>query len=354
MTRHLIYLSIMTAALTACGGGSKAPVQKDAVVAVASGPDTLNRMVLIPGGSFSMGADDSTGMPDEYPKHTVKVDSFWMDEHEVTNREFATFVAATGYVTIAEKPISKEELIASLPPGSPEPDSSMLAAGALVFTPPDHQVPLNDVSQWWSFVAGANWQHPEGPHSDIKGREDHPVTQISWLDARAYAQWAGKRLPTEAEWEYAARGGLSNQVYPWGSEALTAGQPKANTWNGHFPYDKTTTDGFSGTAPVKSYKPNGYQLYDMAGNVWEWVADLYDANYYAQVEKGAANPAGPAKGYDPEDPGQQKHVIRGGSYMCSDEYCRGYRVSARMKTTPESGLANLGFRCVKSVANGRQ
>lgn len=349
MSRHLIYLSIITS-LTACAGNSRPAVQQDTTTTI-TGTDTLNRMVLVPGGTFSMGADDSTGMPDEYPKHSVKVDSFWMDEHEVSNREFAVFVAATGYVTTAEKPISKEELMATLPPGSAEPDSSMLAAGALVFTPPNHAVPFNDVSQWWSFIAGASWQHPEGPGSDIKGREDHPVTQVSWHDAQAYAKWAGKRLPTEAEWEYAARGGLSNQIYPWGSEALTAGKPKANTWNGNFPYKNTHTDGFENTAPVKSYSPNSYQLYDMSGNVWEWVSDLYDARYYAQMEKGTANPSGPSKGYDPEDPALEKHVIRGGSYMCSDEYCRGYRVSARMKTTPESGLANLGFRCVRSVTH---
>lgn len=333
------------AGLASCGQG-KQPARETAAFA---SPDTLNHMVLIPAGAFSMGADDNTGVADEYPKHNVKVDSFYMDEHEVTNAEFALFVAQTGYVTTAEKPISKEELMRGLPPGSPEPDSSMLAAGALVFTPPDHAVPFNDVSQWWSFVAGASWRHPEGPGSDIKGRENHPVTQVSYEDALAFAKWANKRLPTEAEWEYASRGGLKNQPYPWGTEELTAGKPKANTWNGNFPYKNTATDGFVGTAPVKSYMPNGYGLYDMAGNVWEWVHDLYNANYYGKDGELSVNPTGPSAAFDPEDPGQVKHVIRGGSYMCSDEYCRGYRVSARMKTTPESGLANLGFRCARSV-----
>ncbi|WP_143307851.1 formylglycine-generating enzyme family protein [Chitinophaga vietnamensis] len=345
-TKHFINISILLGigALAACGSRSRATKES-----ITTPTDTLNHMVMIPGGSFSMGADDSTGMPDEYPTHTVHVDSFLLDEHEVTNAEFAAFVTATGYVTTAEKPITKEELMKSLPPGSPEPDSSLLAAGALVFTPPDHAVPFDDVSRWWSFVAGASWQHPEGPGSDIKDRAQHPVTQVSWEDAQAYAKWAGKRLPTEAEWEYAARGGLQHQLYPWGDEALTTGKPKANTWNGNFPYRNTKTDGFYGTAPVKSYSPNGYQLYDMSGNVWEWCSDWYDANYYTQCEKGVNNPGGPAKGFDPADPGQEKHVIRGGSFMCSDEYCRGYRVSARMKTTPESGLANLGFRCAKSL-----
>ncbi|WP_240155219.1 formylglycine-generating enzyme family protein [Chitinophaga sp. Cy-1792] len=341
-----ILLMAGTAAASSCGEAGKQPAGQPATFV---SPDTLNKMVLIPGGTFAMGADDNTGSPDEYPKHNVKLDSFYIDEHEVTNAEFAVFVAQTGYVTTAEKPISKEELMKSLPPGAPEPDSSMLAPGALVFTPPDHAVPLNDVSQWWSFVAGADWQHPEGPGSDIKGRENHPVTQVSWDDAEAFAKWAGKRLPTEAEWEFAARGGLTGQLYPWGNEALTSGKPKANTWNGNFPYKNTNTDGFTGTAPIKSYSPNGYGLYDMSGNVWEWVGDLYNANYYGKEGQLAVNPKGPAEAFDPEEPGMVKHTIRGGSYMCSDEYCRGYRVSARMKTTPESGLANLGFRCARSV-----
>ncbi|MBS0026756.1 formylglycine-generating enzyme family protein [Chitinophaga sp. 22321] len=336
------------ALLVACAGN---PGKQDATGAEK---DSLNKMVLIPAGTFMMGADDSTGMADEYPKHSVAIASFWMDEHEVTNQEFAAFVKATGYVTTAEKPISKEELLASLPPGTPEPDSSvladMMAPGALVFTPPDHAVSFNDISQWWTFTPGTTWQHPEGPGSNLDNRGNLPVTQVSWLDAQAYAKWAGKRLPTEAEWEYAARGALSGKLYPWGDEALTTGKPKANTWNGNFPYNNTKTDGFYGPAPVKSYSPNGYKLYDMSGNVWEWCEDWYDANYYVQGEKGAQNPPGPAAGFDPDDQGQAKRVIRGGSFMCSDEYCRGYRVSARMKSTPESGLSNLGFRCVRAVA----
>ncbi len=347
VSEYIVNICLFSGML-AMGSCGQSPQKTGAVTAPVS-PDTLNKMVLIPAGTYAMGADDNTGNPDEYPKHQVKVDSFYIDEHEVTNAEFALFVAQTGYVTTAEKPISKEELMRGLPPGSPEPDSSMLAAGALVFTPPDHAVPFNDVSQWWSFVAGANWKHPEGPDSDIKGRENHPVTQVSWEDATAFAKWAGKRLPTEAEWEYASRGGLKDQPYPWGTEALTVGQPKANTWNGNFPYKNTSTDGFTGTAPVKSYKPNGYGLYDMAGNVWEWCFDLYNANYYGKDGQLSVNPQGPAEAYDPEQPGQPVRVIRGGSYMCSDEYCRGYRASARMKTTPESGLANLGFRCARSV-----
>lgn len=342
------FLLLWAGMLASCGGGANRQSAVDST-GTAAHTDSLQHMVLIPGGSFAMGAADDVAQPDEQPVHTVSVDSFLMDEHEVTNAEFAAFVAATHYVTTAEKPISKEEMMESLPPGSPEPDSSLLQAGSLVFSPPDHAVPLDDVSQWWAFVPGASWQHPEGPGSNISGKEQFPVVHISWEDAVAYARWAGKRLPTEAEWEYAARGGLAQQPFTWGSEAITAGKPKANTWNGHFPYDNTKTDGFYNTAPVRTYAPNGYGLYDMAGNVWEWCADWYDAGYYQQVPNAAQNPKGPAKGFDPADPSAPKRVIRGGSFMCSDEYCSGYRVTARMKTTPTSGLANLGFRCVKDI-----
>jgi formylglycine-generating enzyme len=345
---NFLFLILCTGVLASCGSGANKPAAADST-GIATVTDSLQHMALIPGGSFSMGAADDIAQADEQPVHTISVDTFLMDEHEVTNAEFAAFVAATHYVTTAEKPISKEEMMQGLPPGSPEPDSSLLQAGSLVFSPPDHAVPLDDVSQWWAFVPGASWQHPEGPDSNISGREQHPVVHISWDDANAYARWAGKRLPTEAEWEYAARGGLAKQPFTWGSEAITAGKPKANTWNGHFPYENTKTDGFYNTAPVKTYAANRYGLYDMAGNVWEWCADWYDANYYQQVPNAAQNPGGPAKGFDPADPSAPKRVIRGGSFMCSDEYCSGYRVTARMKTTPTSGLANLGFRCAKDI-----
>jgi formylglycine-generating enzyme required for sulfatase activity len=345
---NFLFLILCAGVLASCGNSANKPVAADST-GIATTTDSLQHMVLIPGGSFSMGAADDIAQADEQPVHTVSVDTFLMDEHEVTNAEFAAFVAATHYITTAEKPISKEEMMQGLPPGSPEPDSSLLQAGSLVFSPPDHAVPLDDVSQWWAFVPGASWQHPEGPDSNISGREQHPVVHISWDDANAYARWAGKRLPTEAEWEYAARGGLAKQAFTWGSEAITSGKPKANTWNGHFPYENTKTDGFYNTAPVKTYAANGYKLYDMAGNVWEWCADWYDANYYQQVPNAAQNPGGPAKGFDPADPSAPKRVIRGGSFMCSDEYCSGYRVTARMKTTPTSGLANLGFRCAKNI-----
>ncbi|RPE09500.1 formylglycine-generating enzyme family protein [Chitinophaga lutea] len=334
---------------TACQPASRPADEKNIPPAVS----ILNPMVLIPGGTFEMGADDSSGMPDEYPRHTVKLDSFWLDGHEVTNAEFRAFVKATGYVTTAERPISAAEVQATLPPGATV-DSNMLKPGSLVFVPTPGAVDLNDVSQWWRFELGADWQHPQGPGSSIKGKDNYPVIHISWEDAQAFASWAGKRLPTEAEWEYAARGGLKGQPFPWGSEAPQTGKAKANIWSGHFPYENTETDGFDGIAPVKSFAPNGYELYDMAGNVWEWTADWYNGNSYKQEKPGCRNPQGADVPDDPADPAQPKRVIRGGSFMCSDEYCRGYRVSARMKTTPTSGLSNLGFRCARSAYKNGQ
>jgi formylglycine-generating enzyme len=303
-------------------------------------------MVHIPAGTFEMGADNDQASPDEYPKHAVKVSSFWMDTTEVTNAEFARFVAATGYKTIAERTPDWEELKKQLPPGTPKPDASILVPASLVFKGTGGPVNLEDYGQWWQWQKGADWQHPHGPGSDIKGKENYPVVHICWLDAQAYCKWAGKRLPTEAEWEWAARGGLKNEIYPWGNEPVNSGAPKGNFWQGDFPYKNTVKDHFFYTAPVASFKPNNYGLYDMAGNVWEWCADFYDDAYYSEVKPGTLDPTGPLKSHDPEEPYATKRVIRGGSFLCNDSYCSGYRVARRMKSTEDSGAEHLGFRCV--------
>lgn len=226
-----------------------------------------------------MAASDKEGRQDEYPQHKVKVSGFWVDATEVTNAQFAEFVAATGYITTAERAPVWEELKKQLPSNTPKPHDSLLVAASLVFTPPSYTVSLQNASMWWSWKAGANWRHPRGPESSIKGKEDYPVVQVSWEDAQAYAEWAGKRLPTEAEWEYAGRGGHQAKIFPWGNEPIEQGKPKANTWQGTFPVKNTEWDQFARLAPVKSFPPNDYGLYDMAGNVWEWCADWYDSEY---------------------------------------------------------------------------
>jgi sulfatase modifying factor 1 len=306
-------------------------------------------MVWIPGGTYRMGGNDAEVKPDEYPIHAVTLKGFWMDTAEVTNEQFAAFVTATGYITTAEKKPDWNELKQQLPPGSAKPDDSVLVAGSMVFTPPDHAVPLDDYSQWWSWSKGADWKHPQGPGSDLRGKEHYPVVQVSWDDAQAYCRWAGKRLPTEAEWEFAARGGLKDKPYSWGEEPVGSGKPKGNFWDGHFPDRNTGADHFAGLAPVASFPPNGYGLYDMAGNVWEWCADFYSSIYYQQTDQpgGMTNPMGPERPYDPEAPFAMERVIRGGSFLCNDAYCSGFRVSCRMKSTEDSGLEHLGFRCVK-------
>jgi formylglycine-generating enzyme len=306
--------------------------------------------VWIPGGAFLMGTNDRESFPNERPAHLVQVQGFWMDAYDVTNAEFSKFIEATGYVTTAERKIDWEDLKKEVAPGTPKPDDSALAPGALVFTRPPGPVPLNDLSAWWRWVHGANWRHPEGPDSSIKGRENHPIVQVSWHDAVAYAQWAGKRLPTEAEWEFAARGGLESKRYVWGDEFKSDGKFMANTYQGQFPVKDTGEDGFAGTSPVGSFPANGYGLYDMAGNVWQWCSDWYraDSNLEAASKNVCRNPGGPAESYDPGDPYTPKRVVKGGSFLCNPDYCQSYRPSARRGTPPDTGSSHTGFRCVIS------
>jgi formylglycine-generating enzyme len=297
-------------------------------------------MVWIPGGRFWMGADDSS-MPDAEPVHQVRVSGFWMDRSEVTNRQFAQFVAATGYKTGAERVPDAKEI-----PGAP---AESLVPGSIVFTPPAGRVSLENPLVWWRYVAGADWRHPEGPESSIEGKDNHPVVHISWSDATAYAKWAGKRLPTEAEWEYAARGGNARSRYVWGDEFLPGKKWQANIWQGHFPEQNSGDDGHARTAPVGSYPANGFGLVDMSGNVWEWCADWYRPEY----DKAAVdNPSGPTSSFDPNEPGIPKRVQRGGSFLCSDQYCTRYLPGARGKGEPGSGASHVGFRCVRSRSGG--
>jgi len=315
-----------------------------------SGDTTMTGMVFIPGGTFDMGGDNEQASPDEYPKHKVEVAPFYMDITEVTNAQFKKFVDATGYITTAERKPDWEELKKTVPPGTPKPSEEMLQAASLVFKQSNGPVNLNDYTQWWGWVPGASWKIPEGPNSTITGKENYPVVHVSWDDAMAYCKWAGKRLPTEAEWEFAARGGLTNNIYPWGNEHVTNGTPKANSWEGKFPYLNEQKDGFIKAAPVKNYPCNKYGLFDMAGNVWEWCSDWYDYNYYQVLKKGTAiNPKGPSKSFDPDEPHTPKRTLRGGSFLCNDTYCSGYRVARRMKSSPDTGLEHTGFRCVRDV-----
>lgn len=310
-------------------------------------------MVWIPGGEFTMGTDSEFSLPNERPAHKVRVDGFWIDATPVTNAEFREFVKATGYVTTAEKPVDWEELKKQVPPGTPKPSDEMLRPGSLVFTPPDHAVDLRDMSGWWTWTTGANWRRPRGPNSDIKGKEGCPVVQVSWDDAASYAKWAEKRLPTEAEWEYAARGGAkTNTRYSWGNEFRPAGKFMANTFDGQFPHKNTAEDGFAGASPVKAFPPNGYGLYDMGGNVWNWTADLYRADTHATAKAAGVccNPTGPKSSHDPvrEVPHCVERVIKGGSFLCHPSYCESYRPSARRGMPPDTGSQHVGFRCVKT------
>jgi formylglycine-generating enzyme required for sulfatase activity len=311
-------------------------------------------MVWVPGGEFVMGTDSEKAWPDERPAHRVRVDGFWMDVHEVTNAQFQAFVTETGYLTTAEKAPTAEEILRQSPPGTPPPPKEVLVPGALVFSPPSGPVPLDDYRQWWKWTPGASWKHPEGPGSSIEVKGDYPVVQVSWDDAMAYAKWAGKRLPTEAEWERAARGGLDSKPYVWGDQAPTGTAKLANIWQGQFPHRNSAGDGFARLAPVKSFAPNGYGLYDVAGNVWEWCADWYQTDLYrSRAGQGVlVNPKGPERSSDPANPYEPHRVQRGGSFLCSDEYCTRYRPSARQGGAPDTGMSHVGFRCARSAGPG--
>ena len=298
-------------------------------------------MIRIPGGSFLMGSDQH--YPEEAPAHKVKVRGFWMDAHTVTNRDFQRFVEATGHVTLAEKPANAEDY----PGAKPE----LLVPSSVMFQKSAGPVDLRNPYNWWTYVAGADWRHPRGPDSSLEGLLDHPVVHVAFEDAEAYARWAGKELPTEAEWEFAARGGLDGAAYVWGDEYMPDGKPMANTWQGEFPWQNLLEDGHEWTAPVGMFPPNGYGLHDMAGNVWEWTVDWFQN--HDQIQKSCCtldNPRGgqAEKSYDPRTPAIRipRRVMKGGSYLCAPNYCRRYRPAARMAQPIDTSTCHLGFRCV--------
>lgn len=317
----------------------------------AQAPSGMRRVAA---GTFWVGSTDPHANASEQPRHRVKLNAFWIDTTEVTNSDFARFVAATGYVTIAERPVNWEELKKQVAPGTPKPPDSMLAPGSLVFIVPKQGTPMNDVSLWWRWQLGASWKHPEGAASNINNRMNHPVVHIAYDDAAAYAAWANKRLPTEAEWEVAALGGKSGAIYPWGSRAPTDNDSVANIWQGIFPWKNDEHDGYLRTSPVASYQRNEYGLYDMGGNVWEWCSDQFRADAYEMLadslgKRVAVSPQGPTTSWDPDEQISSitKHVIRGGSFLCHASYCESYRVSARRGESPDTGMSHIGFRCVR-------
>jgi formylglycine-generating enzyme required for sulfatase activity len=302
------------------------------------------RMAWIEGKTFTMGSNDH--YPEEAPAHPVAVDGFWIDITPVTNRQFTEFVQATGHVTMAEKVPNAADYPGALP--------EMLRAGSLVFTPPRHPVHTNDISQWWTFKFGADWRHPYGPRSDIRGKFDHPVVHIAYADARAYADWAGFDLPTEAEWELAARGGLEEVEYAWGSELIPGGKRMANTWDGLFPHQSLKPKGHDRTSAVRGFPANGYGLFDMIGNVWEWTSDYWSTRHPEPAARSCCIPENPRGGpaeasYDPRLPDIRiaRRVLKGGSHLCAPNYCRRYRPAARHAEPDDTSTSHVGFRCVK-------
>ncbi|QYA24726.1 formylglycine-generating enzyme family protein [Gramella sp. MT6] len=309
-------------------------------------------MRWVSGVNFTMGADnsDELALPRERPAHPVAVDGFFIDITEVTNEQFKEFVDETGYITVAERPIDWDELKKQVPPNTPRPHDSLLRPGSLVFKKDLEAISEYNYSQWWEWKVGANWKHPEGPGSDIKGKDNFPVVHISFEDAQAYCKWAGRRLPTEAEWEAAAHGKRPGGIYTWGNDEKELNY-LANTWQGEFPLKNEPEDGYKYAAPVKSFPANSLGLYDMAGNVWEWTQDWYDELYYEKlIQNGkAVNPQGPEKPYNPVNPYEKEKVIKGGSFLCNKSYCASYRITARMPQALDSGSDHLGFRTVATV-----
>ena len=300
-------------------------------------------MRWIPGGTFRMGSDRH--YPEEAPAHEVTVGSFWIDEYAVTNRQYAGFVAATGYRTVAERPPNSADY-----PGA---KSEMLKPGTMVFRKTRGPVDLRDFRNWWHWQPGAYWRHPEGKGSSVAGRLDHPVVQIAFEDAQAYAHWTGKELPSEAEWEFAARGGLDGAEFVWGNEFNPDGRQMANTWQGEFPWQNLRSDGFERTSPVGAFAPNGYGLYDMAGNVWQWTTDWFSSRHPVDQSSPCCAPVNPGGGpiaasYDPAQPQIRipRKVVKGGSFLCAPNYCRRYRPAARHPQMVDSGMSHIGFRCV--------
>ena len=303
-------------------------------------------MVLVPGGTFRMGTDDPN-RPGEGPSRVVTVASFRMDKTEVTNDQWARFVAATGYKSVAERPIDWESLKTQVAPGTPRPPETDLQPGSLVFVAPRAPVDIGDPAGWWKWTPGADWKHPQGPGSSIEGKGTHPVVHIAYEDAVAYATWAGKRLPTEAEWEWAARSAVAEIR----SEADRL--PAANIWQGTFPVANTCADGFGGTAPVATYTANALGLHDLEGNVWEWCSDHFREDAYRIAPGPLTNPSGPTESFDPVEPRVKKRVVRGGSFLCHKDYCESYRPTARRGTAVDTGLSHTGFRCVVSAPDAR-
>ena len=305
-------------------------------------PDTRPgpEMVWVPGGTFQMGSDDH--YPEEAPAHPVTVDGFWIDRHPVTNANFARFIGKTGHLTVAEQTPNP----ADYPGARPE----LLVPASMVFRPPPHRVDLANHYHWWTYVPGADWRHPQGPASSITNKPDHPVVHLAWADVAAYAAWAGKDLPTEAEWELACRGGLDGATYAWGEELTPDGRWMANTWQGEFPIQNLALDGYTGTAPVGRYPANGYGLLDMIGNTWEWTSDWYQT--HPQTAHPCCTPTNPGGGTpdhsrDPNDPAAiARKVIKGGSHLCAPNYCRRYRPAARMAHPVDTSTSHLGFRCI--------